>query len=130
MPTSAKSTPVFYAIQIGAVIAALAVFGGPLVYVAMGDPRALTGAVVGGTAVFLGLSFIASGAPRIYDASRTMTYDDVEHGYANHDGESVYVERVTGSSETTWSRPVAIRATITGLALCTVGLVIGLWLRL
>lgn len=105
------------------------VFGGPLVLAAVADPLALTQVIVGGTAVFLGVSFIASGAPRIYDASRTMTFDDVERGYETHNGESAYVERVTGSSETRWSRPVAIRATITGLGLCTGGLLIGLLLR-
>ena len=129
MTAATKSSAVFHAIQIGAVLAVLAVFGGPLVYAGAVDPLALGPAICGGTAVFLGTSFVASGAPRIYDPSRTMTFDEVERGYERHDGQPVYVERVTGSSETRWSRAVAIRATVTGVGLCIAGLLVGLLLR-
>ena len=134
MPTTTSEAPprsstVFHAIQIAAVVAAIAVFGGPLIYLGYTQPMLLAQLIVGGTFVFLGVSFVASGAPRIYDPSRTMTVDHVERGYARHDGDAVYVERVTGSSEVRYSRSLAIRATVTGIALCTGGLLFGLLVR-
>lgn len=130
MPTP-KSTVVFHAIQIGAFLAVALLFGGPLVYRGMHDgPMALAWTITGGTFVFLGASFVYSGAPRIYDPSRSETFDDVQRGYGRVDGEQVYIEQATGTSEMHYSRPLAIRATVTGLVVCTAGLLFGLFFRL
>lgn len=134
MPTTNSEAPprsstVFHAIAVGAVVAVVGIFGGPLIYLGYTQPLLLPQLIVGGTFVFLGTSFVGSGAPRIYDPSRSMTVDHVERGYARHDGSSVQVERVTGSSEVRYSRSLAIRATVTGIALCVGGLLVGLLVR-
>lgn len=122
----------FRLIQIGTALGLTAVVG--LAYALMwnawgGD--ALAAVVVGGALSALGIYTATMAAPRIHDPSRTVTLDRYETstqmhrdltGPEPHRERRVEVQRHVGQEVATYTRPLAIKLTVRGIALALFGL--------
>ena len=125
--SEAKSLGTFRAIQIFTFLGYLALFGAPLAWMTYaGDGSfALAALVGGGTLVVIGGWLCSGSSARIYDPSRAQKLGTYESGYERHDGEDVYVERQTGTTEATYTKAQAQRMTLNSLIFGLMGLGVG-----